>query len=364
MASSLRPHNYAVPAAPYTQRAPSPPQVMIPAPLWSALNEPIKVVPSFANIDPMSLSASDLAIITQDGRPQVAHDSAVSWAYESRRTAQPILDFLYLGPSSVARDVDWLRDHGITLLLAARDARMADLRLMAVDRVARELGIQAEHVDVEGYHELIRAFPSTVRKINDHMLGIYREQALHHVDAPASSRRRNHHHPDVDVDEGSMVIGRGPGFRRGRVLVFCETGNDRSAGVVVAYLMAAFGMAMVEACQYLHFKRFCASLDEDLRRVLRTYEDILLAQRTVHQHELSVVRRANANGGTEGGGGGDELRRTSRRRRHHETTADECDTEMGGCTAAEDAVADQARFNGRESFAPFIDAPKPPADFA
>ncbi|KAI1641231.1 protein-tyrosine phosphatase-like protein [Biscogniauxia mediterranea] len=319
-------HTTFIPAAPYSSRPPSPPSIVIPTPIFLHNSEPMKVVPSYANIDPASLSMRDLEIITQNGKTQVAHDSGHSWAYESRRTAQPVLDFLYLGPSSVARDRKWLREHGITLLLAARDAQMAEMRLMAVDKVAEELGIQAEHVDVRGYHELIRAFPSTVRKINDHMLSVYREQAL-------SS-------PSLDVQDGSMVIN-GANFRRGKVLVFCETGNDRSAGIVVAYLMAVFGMHMVQACQFIHYKRFCVSLDEEMKYVLKTYEGILLAQRTVHQHELTASHDAELKKGKRG----------------HDDAMDE-DQMMGegGEGLMKSCAPDQDRFHGRGGFAPFLDA--------
>ncbi|KAI5921522.1 protein-tyrosine phosphatase-like protein [Camillea tinctor] len=322
-------HATAIPAAPYSSRPPSPPSIVIPTPVLFHSSEPMKVVPSYANIDPASLSVRDLEIITQNGKTQVAHDSGHTWAYESRRTAQPILDFLYLGPSSVARDRKWLRDHNITLLLAARDAQMAELRLMAMDKVADELGIQAEHVDVRGYHELIRAFPSTVRKINDHMLSVYRGQALSEQD-------------------GSMVISEA-GFRRGKVLVFCETGNDRSAGIVVAYLMAVFGMNMVQACQFIHFKRFCVSLDEEMKYVLKTYEDILIAQRTVHHHELNASSAA-ANASAAGPA---ELKKG---KRGHEDTMDddEMGVEQGGPTKV--AAQDWDRFHGRGAFAPFLDA--------
>ncbi|KAI1501032.1 protein-tyrosine phosphatase-like protein [Biscogniauxia marginata] len=317
-------YNTAIPAAPYSSRPPSPPSIVIPTPVFLNASEPMKVVPSYASIDPASLSVRDLEIITQNGKTQIAHDSGHAWAYESRRTAQPILDFLYLGPSTVARDRKWLRDNGITLLLAARDAQMAEIRLMAVDKVADELGIQAEHVDVRGYHELIRAFPTTVRKINDHVLSIYREQAL-------SS-------PSLDVQDGSMVINEA-NFRRGKVLVFCETGNDRSAGIVVAYLMAVFGMNMVQACQFIHYKRFCVSLDEEMKYVLKTYEDILVAQRTVHQHELASSTASP------------EPKKKGKR--GHDDTVDE-DQAMDGTPEA--AAPDRDRFYGRQAFVPFLDS--------
>ncbi|KAI1081629.1 phosphatases II [Whalleya microplaca] len=327
MEPSIHHNSGAMPTAPY-ERPPSPPTIMIPTPVLQDASQPIKVVPSYTNIDPTSLSAADLEIITQNGKEQIAHDSALSWTYESRRVAQPVLDFLYLGPSTVARDRQWLRDHGITMLLAARDSQMAKFRLLAIDQVAQELGLQAAHVDVSGHQELIRAFPSTVRKINNHMLDIYHQQRVDRKELATG----------VGGDGDNMVIDQ-QNFRRGKVLVFCETGNSRSAAVVVAYLMAVMGMDLVQACQFVHFKRFSVSLDEDLKQVLRTYCDILAAQRTVHFHELhgSPVRVGNSKRGID-------------------ATVDE-DADMGG--PGDDGPVDQDRFAGRQGFVPFVDVDEP-----
>jgi hypothetical protein len=284
----------------------------------------MKVVPSYGNIDPASLSDKDLAIITQNGLEQVAQDSGLNWSYESRRVAQPILDYLYLGPMTVARNRQWLREQGITMLLAARDAQQAGLNLMAIDRVAQELGIEAQYVDVSGYHELIRAFPSAVRKVNDHMIRIYREQA---VDAT-----------NVNVQNGAMMIDEA-NFRRGKVLVFCETGNGRSAGIVAAYLMAVLGMDMVEAYRFVGYKRFCVCMDEDLKHTLKAYEDILLAQRTVHQHEFSFTSSS-------------KLPKKAKRG-IDETMDAEGDAGMTGTNQHE--LLDQDRFLGRDVFVPFVD---------
>ncbi|KAH8681236.1 protein-tyrosine phosphatase-like protein [Xylariales sp. PMI_506] len=279
----------AVPAAPYESRPPSPPAILIPSPNFLNANEPMKCVPSFANIDPQSLSFRDLEIITQN-KPQEAYDSVNNWTYEDRRTAQPVLDFLYLGPSSIARDKKFLQENGITMLLAARDARMAQARLMGVDRVAKDLGIYAEYIDVSDRQELIRTFPHAVRAINNHMLEVYRSQAVSVEPQGAQG-----------LGDDSMVIDRG-NFKRGRVLVFCETGNDRSAAIIVAYLMSVFGMNMVQACQFTQFRRFCVSLDEDMKFLLQTFEGILSAQKTVHRHEfLNPVSIPSATDGSRSG---------------------------------------------------------------
>ncbi|KAI2607084.1 phosphatases II [Hypoxylon fragiforme] len=317
--SPMTPRRSAKPAAPYSTRAPSPPPIIIPAPSLHGAHNRLKVVPNYEKVDPVSLSIDDIAIITQSHKEQLTNDSNTNWSYESRHVAQPILDYLYLGPFSVVRNREWLRETGITMLLAARDSQMASIRLMAVDKVAEELGIQATYVDVSNYNELIRAFPTSVRSINDHLLNVFRGQRISDV--------------DVQIGDGQMVIPSN-NLRRAKVLVFCETGNDRSAGVVVAYLMSAFGMDMIEACQFVHYKRFCVSLHDDLRQTLRSFEDILRAQRTVHRYELE-----SSTSGV-------------RRQKRSIDEAQDQNEEMGETN--ENTATDEDRFVGR-TFVPFVD---------
>ena len=250
--------------APYTKRPPSPPYIHVPA---VAPEGSIRIVPSYEGVDSENLTDADLSIITQN-QVQIAHDNASTWRYEARRQAQPILDFLYLGPSYVAKDAGFLRDTGITMLIAARDSRMAEARLMSVDRNALALGITTEYVDVSGNQELIRAFPLVVKKINDHLLDVYRSQA---VRTEGSARQ---------AQSGEIAINQGS-FRRGKVLMFCETGNDRSAAIAAAYIMSLFNMDLVRTLQFIGFQRFCVNFDEETKQWLRSYEDILRAKRMV-----------------------------------------------------------------------------------
>ncbi|KAI1335871.1 phosphatases II [Xylariaceae sp. FL0016] len=304
----------AQPAAPYSARPPSPPSILIPTPGLVGGPKPMTLLPSIAGINPNLITAEELSIITDDCETEYAHDSAFNWAYNSRRTAQMITKNIYLGPSTVARDQRWLKDNKITMLLAVRDSRMAGARLMAVDKVAKELGIRAEHVDVEGYYGLMGAFPSAVRQIVDHALEVHRGQQR-------------------DPASGELL--------KSRVLVFCETGNDRSAGIVAAYLMAILGQPMIKACQFIHYKRFCVSFEEDLKQVLKNYEDVLNAQRVVHTYQNST-------------NGSSMLGNTKKNKRNFEQTMD-VDDEMGGMEAS--LASDRARFTGRHNFVPFIDPP-------
>ncbi|KAH6660414.1 protein-tyrosine phosphatase-like protein [Truncatella angustata] len=336
----------AIPAAPYTARPPSPPAIMIPAPTFLKANEPIVCVPSFANIDPLFLTAPELEIITQN-RPQEAYDSVNNWQYEDRRTAQEILDFLWLGPSSVARDKEFLQKNGFTMLLAARDARMAQARLMGVDRVARELGLHAETLDVEDHQDLIRSLPEAVRKINNHMLDVYRSQALGNQ-------------TEQPLGEGAMVIDKTK-FRRGKVLIFCETGNDRSAAVVNAYLMSVFGMNMIQACQFIQFRRFCVSLDEDMKYLLMTYEGLLQAQKTVNRYKLqngqlpTPASTVSPTTPTTGLGAALPVFETKPKRGIEETYEEVDDDDMDG--VMDEFQLDRERYQDRPAFVPFVDRP-------
>lgn len=294
--------SFATPAVPYSSRPPSPPSITIPAPALSSNSGPIKVVPSYANVDPRDLTPEALAIITGGMREQTARDSTGSWNYSERRNAQPILDFLYLGPSNVARDRDWLRANGITMLLAVRDMRMAHARLMFVDAVAQELGIQAEHIDTDGNAGMIQALPEAVRKINNHLLQVYHSQA---VLVPAAGQTTTPAAAAAEEEGKTMFINKQE-FKRGKVLVFCETGNDRSPVVVIAYMMAVLGMSMIQACQFIHYRRFCVSLNEDVKYLLLTYEGILDARRTVNQYVDTVVP-SPPGGGPKGKRDADEI---------------------------------------------------------
>ncbi|KAI1323209.1 phosphatases II [Xylariaceae sp. FL0255] len=265
-------HNTAVATGPWTAKPPTPPPVIIPT-LRLSWTEPMKIVPNYQSIDPASLSKEDLDIITQNGREQIAQDNVTKWSYNDRRYAHQILDFLYLGPLTVVRDKEWLRANGITLLVAIRDERQAKLNIMGGNKVAKELGIEAANIDVIGYDQLVRIFPIANQAINNHMLRIFREQAVSNPNLP-------HQDDQMVIDQSN--------FRRGKVLVFCETGNDRSACIVLGYLMAVLGMSLVDAFHFVTYKRFCISIDDNLKRILSSYEELLAAMRTVHQHELHL----------------------------------------------------------------------------
>lgn len=222
--------------------------------------------------------------------------------------------FLYLGPSAAARDIELLKREGITMLLVIRNTQTANARLLSGNKVAAQLGIQSAAVDVEGNQELIAAFPKAVNIINNHLIWSYR-QSLNT-----------------------------PNFPPGKVLVFCESGNERSAAVVVAYLMNTFGADIVTAVQYVTAQRFCVALDDAMKYLLHTYQDILQAQRGVSSAPVAppVNHAPNTQRYL--------LVPNQPMKRGREEAAIDEDDDMDL-----DYDDDRERFAGRQSFTPFED---------
>ncbi|KAJ5618912.1 hypothetical protein N7510_002896 [Penicillium lagena] len=187
------------------------------------------------------------------------------WSYEMRREAQPVLPFLSLGPSSCLRERATLHAQGFTLLLAIRNRHSAQARLVSGDKAAAELGIIADTVDVLDNQELISAFPRAIRRINDHLAGV--------DSSPA---------PTTTPEQ------------KKKVLVFCESGNERSASVVIAYLMVMLNMDAARATHMIQQHRFCVSIEDPLKRILVAFESILVAKRDVEHTRRTSIPSATA----------------------------------------------------------------------
>ncbi|KAK3186333.1 hypothetical protein K4F52_004871 [Lecanicillium sp. MT-2017a] len=301
----------ATPTAPYSLRAPSPPHISVPV-LTRSVNqgqEFFHMVPSTAYIDASHLTTHDFYTITRN-TTQYATDRAASWSYAQRRNAQSILDFLYLGPTSIVRDHGFLRDEGITMIVVVRDTRMGATPLMSVTRAAEALGLQVYYVNIDGLHQLIGGLSAIIRDLNNHLLQVYRES-----EASGAAERR-----------------------RGKILVSCDTGNDRSAAVVCAYIMTMFGNDLLTTLQFVSIQRFCCTFDEDIKRMLQTYGDILRAraavaadEHTTKYHNAPIIAKNTKRG--------------------FDSTVD---VDMDS-PDTEDSNPDVLRFNGRQSFAPFAD---------
>jgi serine/threonine/tyrosine-interacting protein len=321
------PHAVIVPAelaprtAYYSLAPPSPPAIHIPhAPDSEGI-----VLPAYEGVGGEDLTQDDLRQITQVSHTAV--DQTRNWKYENRREVQLITPFLYLGPSIAAKDIKFIQSEDITMLLVIRDTMSALARMLSGDRVANQLGIASAAVDVSGSQELIAAFPRAIKIINEHLLSIYHQQAL----------------TGTGHSDGNIIIDQST-FKRGKVLVFCESGNERSACVVAAYMMAVYGMDLVTAIQFVQSQRFCIALDDQMKGLLRSFQDILEAQRFVQKAKATGLAPVSAvpDAGLFNPG------RCKSKRHIGDTMGDDMEVDVSG-------EMDDGRFEGRTSFRPFMD---------
>lgn len=198
-----------------------------------------------------------------------------------------------------------LKKEGITMLLVIRNTMMAGM--IGGEKIAKQLGIEATSIDVAGNPQLIAAFPEAIERINNHLISIFRQQVASGAN-PASLNSW------------------------GKVLVFCESGNERSATVVAAYLMHMYNLDVVAAIQYIHTQRFCVAFDDGLKNLLYSYQQILEARKCVpsdsaHQHSTRSYKV---------------------KRGRDEINDDDMDMET-------ERIDDEERFGKRSGFTPFYD---------
>lgn len=225
------------------------------------------------------------------------------WKYEDRRCAQSVLPFLFLGPTTVCRDTNFLKQAQISLILFVRHANPLEAKPLPLTmKKVQELGIAVETLDVTSSQELVASFARAAHSINHHLM-----------DGRSTSTSRS-------------------------VLICCDSGNARSAAVVTAYCMDVLGVTLETALQFVHSKRFCISLDDSLKFILSSYADILEAKRDV----ALAASRTNLGAQMANGSGQARPPTLSAKRSRR---LDEDDEAMGEADDAE-------RFEDR-SFAPF-----------
>jgi len=182
----------------YAGRLPSPPRTTIPPPLtpytdtkaWSA-----DVLPDYLKAYGWTLKM-DI---------ETRQNEMFAWSYEDRRRAQNIAPFIALGPISAAKNTAYLQEAGITMLLAIRQQRPHEARIMsAAADVVQGLGIEIQQVDVTNLQNLRSVLSLTVSSMTNHL-----------ATAPVRFNKL------------------------GKILVACETGNERSAAVVAAFLVVS-----------------------------------------------------------------------------------------------------------------------------
>ncbi len=332
MTSNIPPTTHS-PAQDYTFRVPSPPRVIVPPPRLNDDGIPNLQLGGNENEDYESSGFSNadfLSIVAH--HDLITKNNMLEWNYEQRRAAQRILPFLYLGPMTAAKDKDFLITEGITMVLSVRNIQSAQAKLLG-SRVAHELGLEVQSIDVNGNQELIAAFPRGIEVVNAHL-------------------SRRHQHLQARSSHIQTPSNRQTNSVPGKVLVFCETGNDRSAPMVAAYIMAMYSKDLCTTLQLVQAQRFCIAFDDSLRSLLQTYEMILVAKRDVHRSlgaEVPVWHSANDSSGKSvhlvAPAG------KSTKRSFDEAHNDDMDVDMDGDQQEPDAE----RFEARNGLAPFLD---------
>lgn len=235
----------------YTAGLPAPPRILIPPP---TLNPEIRQFDS-ADVQP-TLETSVLPTSLQD------------WKYEYRREAQQILTHLWLGPLSAARTTDFIKRENITLLLAVRSAMTAKARLLANQLP----GVRFESIDVSGNQELIGQFQRATELIDHHYLVGLGADRPPNLSVPIDGKELYNFQRGYYAANKRLPSG-------GKTLLFCESGNERSAAVAAAYIMQHLGGTAVQAIQHVQSRRFCVCFDDSSKWLLQSYEPIWMARR-------------------------------------------------------------------------------------
>lgn len=264
--------DYAPPQQGWSYRVPSPPHIRVPPPECNKLGIPdlrIDLDPSnfdctgFGNTEFLKTISADIFIRDNNYK---------DWKYEQRRTAQEVLPFLWLGPVAAARDTSFLQSHQISMVLAIRNIQSGEaIRLRS--KAALQIGIESKTIDVAGNHELIPALLRGIEIINAHVSDLHKKQQAE------------------TVFPSNIGVSVSP---PGKVLVYCESGNELSAILVAAYLMAIYSVDLVKAIQLIQSQRFCAPFDDASKFLLRTFGDILQAQRDSRRATTGAPHKGTA----------------------------------------------------------------------
>ena len=298
----------------YSYRLPTAPRIVVPPPTLTTDMPGLSLggTPG-GDVDMSFLNELDLEDIIQK-------NTLLEWAYERRRQAQMILPWVYLGPMVAARDKAFLEREGITMVLAVRaQANSMSGAMQAATQVCMEVG----SIESPSFYSLTPRFPDATSMINSHIARV-RQHSLETT--------------------GQATLG--------KVLVFCESGNEKSAAVVAAYLMQTLNnIDYIKAMQVCQAQRFCVNFDDVLKNILRSYWDILLARRSI---AASYAQAPHQNGLSNGSAQPASLSlsfSSSKQKRGIEDTRDgDDDTNMEDGMDASDVL----RFTGRD-VTPFQD---------
>ncbi|CAI6231255.1 unnamed protein product [Periconia digitata] len=294
----------------YSYRLPAVPRVTVPPPsnLSPSLRLRLEILNEQSDVELGFLQDVDV-------NQAIERDTMMDWSYARRRQAQMILPWLYLGPLAAAKDHAFLSDMGITMILAVRSSVN---HMNGFLRAAGQFDHEIATIEAASYFELTGKFQDASKMINHHMASVWRKTSA----------------------SGNPQLG--------KVLVFCESGNEKSAVVVAAYLMDTLeDIGYIKAMQVAQTQRFCINFDDAAKTCLQSHWDILSATRSVQKMRNDSLFFGQA------GNAGLKPNTTHTHavipKRSFEQT-DDNDLEMSDCVSPPDAQ----RFMGRD-ITPFQD---------
>jgi hypothetical protein len=292
----------------YEYTLPTVPRILVPPP---AMSTPTPALHVGAAVD---REEDDTSFLKEVNLADVIKtNTMLEWTYDRRREAQMILPWLFLGPYSAARDREYLLRESITMTLAVRGMENS---MSGAMKVGGEVCQEVAAIDASSHYTLIREFPRATRMINQHVGKIRR------------------------------LAANGVNPRMGRVLVYCESGNENSAAVVAAYLMETLdSLNHITAMQVCLAQRFCTNFDDGLKNMLSAYFDILQAKRAVSRARTESLQPVPPAAGVQTASEYNAFHHAhvpTLKRSIQETIEDE-DIDMDGGVDADDGL----RFNGR-----------------
>jgi serine/threonine/tyrosine-interacting protein len=294
----------------YSYRLPAAPRIVVPPPTLTT------DMPGLSMSTTSPGGEVDLSFLRElELEDIIQKNTLLEWSYERRRQAQMMLPWLYLGPMLAAKDQSFLAREGITMVLAIRAQEKS---MTGALKAAQEVCAEVATIETPTFHELIGRFSETTYVINSH-IARFRKHSLETT--------------------GQATLP--------KVLVFCESGNEKSAAVVAAYLMETLAnFDHVKSMQVCQAQRFCVNFDDTLKNILQSYWDILQAQRFVAGSGATVVPgNAPTNDNARNGLKGHTHIATKQHKRSIESTFDDGDVDMDGGLDPSDAL----RFVGRDS---------------
>lgn len=275
---------------------PTPPRIPLPAPLVENDLSP--------NTQYIYERGSEFAPF--HGR--LPQSGSLDWKYKSRHTAQEILPTLWIGPTGTAKDTSFIKEQGFTLLIGLHvDTIFSRAAQNTTDVSATSIGVESLSFPVPTLQSLISTLPEIQAAINKHLSDI--------------------EHPDR------------------RVLLHCETGNERCPAVAAAYLMTCLrDTDHMRAMSIVQSQRFSANFDEERKSMLQCYWDIVRARREAGGEQAST-----------GGAQAVKRGRDEFEAQGEESGDGEMSAEINPAAAGAD---DRERFEGRNHASPYVDLPK------